>query len=266
MADLAPSGSAHEADFSYREWREVVVQHEALFGFAFEALETLHIIAGAERGRDQGLGFSASEDGAAVHPWEDSDFDPDLADLVEFTSIGTALVVDNLITEDALAQLLVILFQLRLVGCIVFGDLGYEFLFQGANQFVAFGFRMLGGIESIGQSAADLCFEALKVSLVKFRRRDLALRFAGLAAQLVDSGANLFDFGVAEFDCVDHGFFFNFLCAGLDHDNRVSGANDHDVEQSVAHFGVGGVGDETAGDEPNAHGTDWAEERNIGEG
>ena len=50
MADLAASCATHEPDFSNGEGRKVIVQHEALFGFAFKALETLHVVAGAERG------------------------------------------------------------------------------------------------------------------------------------------------------------------------------------------------------------------------
>ena len=106
----------------------------------------------------------------------------------------------------------------------------------------------------------------MTVSLVEFRRSHLALRLADLAAQFVDGGADLLDFGVGEFDRVDHRLFLYFFRARLDHDNRIGGADDHDVEQAVAHFGVGGIGDEAAFDQADAHGAERAEKRNIGEG
>ena len=33
------------------------MQHESFFGFAFEAFEALHVVAGAESGGDQTLAF-----------------------------------------------------------------------------------------------------------------------------------------------------------------------------------------------------------------
>ncbi len=143
-----------------------------------KAFETLHVVAGAERGGDQCLGFTAGEDGAAVGAWQNTGFDPDLADLVERAPVGTALVIDYLVAENALAQDLVVLLDLRFAGGIVFGQGGEQFLFQYANQFIAFGFRMLRGIKSVGQPAADLRFQAFEVHLVEFRRRHLALRLA----------------------------------------------------------------------------------------
>ncbi len=80
---------------------------------------------------------------------QNTGFDPDLADLVEGASVRTALVIDHLIAENTLTQCLVILFQLGLGGCIVFGDGSLQLFLQSADEFVAFGFRMLLGIESV---------------------------------------------------------------------------------------------------------------------
>ena len=80
------------------------MQEEAFFGFAFEAFEALHVVAGAEGGGDQGLGFAAGEDGAAVGARQDSGFDPDFADLVERAAIGTPLLLDHRVAENSLRQ------------------------------------------------------------------------------------------------------------------------------------------------------------------
>ena len=65
-----------------------------------------------------------------------------------------------------------------------------------------------------------------------------------LSRKLVDRGANLFDFGVAEFDGVHDRFFFYFFRAGLDHHNAFGRADDHDVQKALAHFVVGRIDDE----------------------
>ena len=104
MTDFAASRAAQECNFSNRKRREVVVQHEAFLGFAFEDFEPLHVVAGAQGGGDQGLGFAASEDGGSVGAGQYADFDPDVANLVERAAVGTALLVDHLLAENALAQ------------------------------------------------------------------------------------------------------------------------------------------------------------------
>ena len=90
------------------------MKHETLFGFALEALEALHVIAGAESGGDQRLRFAASEDGAAVRTGQDACLNPDVADLIESATVGTALVVDDLVAENPLAESFVVFFELRL--------------------------------------------------------------------------------------------------------------------------------------------------------
>ena len=77
-------------------------------------------------------------------------------------------------------------------------------------------------------------------------------------------GADLFDFGVAKLDRVDDGFFFDFLRAGFDHHDGFGGADDHDVQQALAHFVVGGIHDELAVDQAHTHRADGPEERNVG--
>ena len=101
---------------------------------------------------------------------QNAGFDPDFADLVKGASIGTALVVEDLVSEDALAQFLVILFQLGFTFRIFFGQGGQQFFFEGANEFVAFGFRVLRRVEGIAKPRADLGFETFGVRFVKFRR------------------------------------------------------------------------------------------------
>src|SRR5580704_4411586 len=112
MADFAASRSSQKRNFAHREGREVIVQHEALFGFSFEAFQPLHVVARAEGCRHQRLRLAAGKDRATVRSRQNSSFDPDLANLVEGPAVRTMLLVDDLIAEDALAQSFVILFEL----------------------------------------------------------------------------------------------------------------------------------------------------------
>jgi hypothetical protein len=70
---------------------------------------------------------------------------------------------------------------------------------------------------------------------------------------------------VGEFNRIHDCLFFDFFRARLDHDNRIGGTDDHDVEQAVAHFGVCGIGDETAVDQSDTHCAERAKKWNIGD-
>ncbi len=120
VTNLATARSAQERNFAHRERREIVVQHEALLGFAFEGLQPLHVVAGAQRGGDQRLGFAASEDRRAVSPGQHADFNPDIANLIELAAIGTALLFDHLLAEDLLAQQVEVLAGLLAAGFVFF--------------------------------------------------------------------------------------------------------------------------------------------------
>ena len=105
MADFAPARTAHEADFAHAERREIVVQHEALGDFArLQQLDALLVVLGAQRDRHQRLRFAAREQGRTVGARQNAGFDGDLADLVERAAVGTPVVLEHLVAEDALAQ------------------------------------------------------------------------------------------------------------------------------------------------------------------
>ena len=140
-----------------RKRREVVVQHEALLGFAFEDFEALHVVAGAQGGGDQRLGFAAGEDGRAVGARQDADFDPDIADLVEGAAVGTALLVDHLLAEDALAQGLEVGLEFLLGGFVFCRNGSLQLFLEFADQGVAFRLGMFLGVEAVGQVGADAC-------------------------------------------------------------------------------------------------------------
>ena len=266
VSDLPPPRAPQEGDLPHREGREIVVQHEALLGFAFEGFQALHVVARAQGRGHQSLGFAAREDGGAVGAGQDAGLDPDGADLIEGAAVGAALLIENLLAEDALPQGLVVGLELGPGLFVFFRDLRLQFFLEVADQVVAFRFGMLFGVEAVGQVGANFRLQRVVVGLVEFRRSDGALGLAGFFPQLVDGGADLFDLGVAEFDGVDHGFFFHFFGDRLDHHDAIGGSDDHDAQQAFADFGVGGIDHEVTIDQAHTHRANRPEERNVGKG
>ena len=151
VTDFATAGAAQERHFANRERREVVVQHEALLGFAFEGLQPLHVFAGTQRGRDQRLGFAAGEDCRSVRAGQHADLDPDIADLVELAAVGTALLFDHLLAEDLLAQQVEVADVAFLRPSIVFVvDGRLQLVLQLLDEPVAFVLGILLGIGRVG--------------------------------------------------------------------------------------------------------------------
>src|ERR1039458_2361006 len=134
---------------------------------------------------------------------QDSRFDPDFADFVEGTSVRTALLIDHLLAEDALAQGFVVLLELLLGLLVVFRNGGLEFFLDVLNQCVAFRFGVFLGIESVDELGADLAPQIVVVRVIELRRLDLTLGLAYFLPQLADRLADLLDLGVAELDRVD---------------------------------------------------------------
>ncbi len=92
MPNLPPPSPSQKRNLAHRERRKIVVQEEALLGFAFEGFQALFVVAGAEGGGYQGLGFAAGEDGAAVGSWQDAYFDPDVSYFVEGAAVWSSLL------------------------------------------------------------------------------------------------------------------------------------------------------------------------------
>ncbi len=106
VADFAAAGTGHATDFTHREGREVVVQHEVLPGFPFERLDLLRIVGGAERAGDERLRFAAREDGGTVGARQHAGLDPDRAHFVELAAVEPDVVVQDLVVEDLFLEVL----------------------------------------------------------------------------------------------------------------------------------------------------------------
>src|SRR5690349_10830699 len=81
------------------------MQQETSFDFAlFKVVDELLIFLGAERGRDERLGFTACEQRRAVYAWQPTYFRRDRTNLGEPPSIRTPALVKNIVAENHLLQ------------------------------------------------------------------------------------------------------------------------------------------------------------------
>ena len=93
VADLATARPTQEGDLSDAERREVVMHHESLLIVGiFKLLLPLALVAGGQRYGRQRLRLAAGEDGRAVRAGQLRDLAGDVADLIESSAVGAALV------------------------------------------------------------------------------------------------------------------------------------------------------------------------------
>ena len=96
MADFAPARAGDAAGFADGEVREVVVQDEFLLALAAGVgIEFLRVVAGAERGERDGLGFAAGEQRRAVRARQNADFAGNRADVIKGAAIEALAAVQN---------------------------------------------------------------------------------------------------------------------------------------------------------------------------
>src|SRR5690606_14021474 len=100
VPDLAPSRRPHPAGLTGRIRREVVVQHEVLAVLALERVHDLLVLAGAERGHDEGLGLTAGEQGTAMRPGKHADFGDDRPDRLRVAPVDASTGIEDLSADD----------------------------------------------------------------------------------------------------------------------------------------------------------------------
>ncbi len=136
VADFAPAGAAHAAGFAHRIGGEVVVQHEVFAVFAFQAVDDLLILPGAERDHAQRLRLAAGKQRAAVGAGQNAHFGHDLPHRLGVAAIDTQAGVEDGVANNIRLQIL----QHGLGGIRVqafLGQLGDDGLLGRAHFFVA---------------------------------------------------------------------------------------------------------------------------------
>ena len=189
-----------------------------------------------------------------------SGLDADLSDLVGLAAVGALAVVENAVADDALrvrfhCGLDVVLFELlaqrldRLVA-------------QGVHQSGAF---VLGGGEDVPVAGGRELVDRRQYVLRQLWGLVGALLLADLGHHLLLEGDDLCVRLLGQLHRLEQGRFGDFAGAGLDHDDRVLGAGDDDVEDALIALLVGGIDDVLAVDLADARAGDGPPERDVGD-
>src|SRR6267378_3500639 len=268
VADFAAAGAAKEFHFTHAERREVVVQHKALeLVLREEQVETLHVFLGAESESGERLGFATSKERGAMNAGEQADFASDLADFVKGAAIGTAALVENVVTEDVLAEAFKgALSESALLVHLLLGLFrdGFEDLFlEGINEVVAFFFRMLLRVHRVVEAVTVFFLEVLVNTFVKGEGRNDYFLGLELRVEFLDGGDDFLDLRVAELESVRDGFFGDFESAGFHHDDGFFRAGDDDIHQAFLLVGDGGIDHQLAVEQSDADASDGLLKRQV---
>ena len=104
VADVTALGAAHEAGLAHRERREVVVVPVELLRLEPEGVEPHLLLQRAERGDGQRLRLAAREERRAVRARRDADLDRDRADLALAAAVGALLLDGDALADDRLLE------------------------------------------------------------------------------------------------------------------------------------------------------------------
>ena len=236
VADFAPAGRAHAAGFADRIGGEVVVEQEALLVGSLERVDELLVLAGAERRHHQRLRLAAGEQRRAVGARQHADLGEDGPDRGQIAPVDAALVVEDVPAHD-LGLGAVESLRDRLGGEFVDPALGEQ---RGGHFRLD---RVDGGVallllgDRIGGAQvrfADFEHRLLDRGLV------VGDEFARLLGRLFGEADDRLDHrlerGVARHHRLEHGLFGKLLGLRFDHQHRVGGAGDDEVERRFLHF------------------------------
>ncbi len=265
VPDLAPPGRAHAAGLADRIGREVVVQEEGLLVGAFQAIDVLLVLAGAERRDGQRLRLAASEERRAVGARQDARLGDDRAHRLHVAPVNARAGVENVPAHDLRLRLLeggLDLFGLELRLSFGRNQLGHDFRLDRVDRAVAL---LLDGL-LVG--VTQLCLADRENGLLHFRHVGwlvVARLLCGLFGEAHDRLDDRLEMLVAEHHGPEHHVFRQLLRLGLDHQHRVLRAGHDEVERGILHLGDWRVQLVPAVDVADASAADRAHEGDAGE-
>ena len=228
MTDFAATRRAEAAHFTDRIGREVVVQHEAGIAEAFQTIDHLLGILGAERGGANRLGFAAGEQRRAVGARQEADDGFDRADLIELAAVDARTFLEDGGAHDVGFHLLHGLDRdhLGLRGFVREGRLGLGTrLVQRVRARRLVG-ELVGGSDIGANQFLELRLDVGGV----VAEVDVPRILGGLLGQLDDRADHLADLVMREHHRAEHFGFGQFLGLGFDHHHSGVGRGDHEVE------------------------------------
>ena len=154
VSDFAATGESETTCFTGGERREVVVKDEGLAGRATgQAVDVLHVAAGAEGGDDEGLCFTAVEDGGAVNAWKHAGVAGDGAQVRSATAVDAAAGLEDVLAVELFLDL--VEGASDVVAVYVFGT---ELLFESSGGLLGDGFdgELALGVAVVAEGCLDL--------------------------------------------------------------------------------------------------------------
>ena len=265
VADLAAAGGPHAAGLADGVGREVVVQHERFFVRSLQGVDELLVVAGAERGNDQRLGFATGEQRRAVGARQQADLGEDRADRLEIAAVDARTLVEDVVAHDRLLELLEhVAEQLR--GRRIRGALGRQIgRHAGLDRLDGVVTLGLGG-KRVGIAQAGLG-RGLDLGVERriVRQVDRARLLGGALGELDDQVDHRLEALVAEHDGAEHVVLGKLAGLRFDHEHGVMGAGDDEIELRFDHLVDLRVEHEGAVDEANAGAADRAHEGRPGQ-
>ena len=264
VADFATLGAAETTGFTDRVGREVVVQQERLFVGSRQRVDILLVLAGAERGHDHRLGFTAGEQRRAVGAGQHADFGDDVAHGLGVTAVDALAGVEDVPANDLGFEFLehagdaeLVVFRL-----LPFREVVRHHLFLGlADRGIAvlLDRNRVGGAQVRLDDAEHFLLDRAFVDDLDFARL-----LGGLLGQFDDRLDHRLEVAVAEHHGAEHDVFVEFLGFRFHHQHGVGGAGDDQIKLGLEHFVERRVEHIFVVGEADAGGTDRALEGRAG--
>src|SRR6266851_808957 len=108
MTDLATTHATHTSNLTNRKRRKVIVQHEAPLLLVLIALKPLRIVGSPQRRTHQRLRLTPCKQRRPMDPRKHTNLNRQVANLIERPMIRPDPLLQNLLTEDLLAQQLIV--------------------------------------------------------------------------------------------------------------------------------------------------------------
>ena len=240
------------------------MEQEPLLVGPVERIDILLVLARAQRGDDQRLGFAAGEQGRAMGAGQHADLSQDRAHRGQIAPVDAALVVENVPAHHLGLGVVERLLDLveRKFGLGALGrERAHDLRLDGVDGGVAL--LLLG--ERIGGAQIGLAnLQHRLFDRGAIVRGELARLLGGLLGQPDDRLDDRLEPGVAGHHRLQHRLLGKLLRLRLDHQHRVRGARHDEIERGILHLLDGRIDPDLALDEAHPGRPDRAHERHPG--
>ena len=265
VADVAAPWAAKTTRLADGVGREVVMQQERFLVRSRQRVDILLVFAGAERGDDQRLRLAAGEQRRAVGARQHAGLGHDVAHGFQIAPIDAFAGVEDVPADDLGFQFLehvghvqLVVLRLRTFREEVREHLGLHGVDRGVALLLDR--DRVGRPQFLFGEAEHFLFDRCVVDGL-----ELARFFRRLLGELDDRVDDRLEMPVAEHDRAEHHLFRQLLRLGLDHQHRIVGAGDDQIELGLGHLVQRRVQHEFVVDEAYSGGADRAHERRAGQ-